>query len=242
MLLSLRSLASARFGFQPGRVIGKLLRERIHPPDPAPACSRTVPHRTTPPPHPESAAMDDTAGAFGPGPHDMPPPGPVSNPSPTQTHASSDAGLGPGSVTGALPGSSAASAGLGSLPPPPPPHSLGMGPHDPNQPSQSRPCDICRQRKTRCVREDGKDKCVMCTFHGQPCTYLRGPLPRKRRKATDPPEHRSQPNGVGSGSGSTSGAGPGPGPGSVHGMPHLGFGYASTMGMAIPLDHHDELE
>ncbi|GJD01491.1 fungal specific transcription factor domain-containing protein [Colletotrichum higginsianum] len=30
----------------------------------------------------------------------------------------------------------------------------------------------------------------MCSFHGQPCTYLRGPLPRKRRKATDPPEHR----------------------------------------------------
>ncbi|KAF6814929.1 transcription factor [Colletotrichum sojae] len=61
--------------------------------------------------------------------------------------------------------------------------------------AQSRPCDICRQRKTRCVREDGRDKCVMCSFHGQPCTYLRGPLPRKRRKATDPPEQRPSTNG-----------------------------------------------
>ncbi|KAF6821393.1 transcription factor [Colletotrichum plurivorum] len=61
--------------------------------------------------------------------------------------------------------------------------------------TQSRPCDICRQRKTRCVREDGRDKCVMCSFHGQPCTYLRGPLPRKRRKATDPPEQRPSTNG-----------------------------------------------
>ncbi|TEA17662.1 Transcriptional activator protein DAL81 [Colletotrichum sidae] len=60
---------------------------------------------------------------------------------------------------------------------------------------QQRPCDICRQRKTRCVREDGRNKCVMCSFHGQPCTYLRGPLPRKRRKATDPPEQRPATNG-----------------------------------------------
>jgi Zn(2)-Cys(6) binuclear cluster domain-containing protein len=168
--------------------------------------------------------MDTTAF----GPHDMPPPAPVSNPSPTQTHASSDAGGGNGSGNGggqgAMPGSSAASAGLGSLPPPPP----GMGPHDPNQPGQSRPCDICRQRKTRCVREDGKDKCVMCTFHGQPCTYLRGPLPRKRRKATDPAEYRSQPNGSGSGS--------------VPGMTHLNLAYSHGMGMAIPLDHHEEIE
>ncbi|OLN87273.1 Transcriptional activator protein DAL81-like protein 1 [Colletotrichum chlorophyti] len=73
--------------------------------------------------------------------------------------------------------------------------------------AQSRPCDICRQRKTRCVREDGRDKCVMCSFHGQPCTYLRGPLPRKRRKATDPPEQRPTTNGSISASASTSAIG-----------------------------------
>ncbi|KAK1999995.1 fungal-specific transcription factor domain-containing protein [Colletotrichum falcatum] len=61
--------------------------------------------------------------------------------------------------------------------------------------AQSRPCDICRQRKTRCVREEGRQRCVMCEFHAQPCTYLRGPLPRKRRKATDPPEQRPPTNG-----------------------------------------------
>ncbi|UQC74834.1 fungal specific transcription factor domain-containing protein [Colletotrichum lupini] len=75
--------------------------------------------------------------------------------------------------------------------------------------AQSRPCDICRQRKTRCVREEGRDKCVMCSFHGQPCTYLRGPLPRKRRKATDPPEHRPSTNGSVS---ATSGPPPAPVP------------------------------
>lgn len=83
--------------------------------------------------------------------------------------------------------------------------------------AQSRPCDICRQRKTRCVREEGRDKCVMCSFHGQPCTYLRGPLPRKRRKATDPPEVRPQTNG----SGNAAAAGPPPAP--------------------MPLDHQEEI-
>ncbi|KAH6688570.1 transcriptional activator protein DAL81 [Plectosphaerella plurivora] len=68
----------------------------------------------------------------------------------------------------------------------------------------------------------------MCTFHGQPCTYLRGPLPRKRRKATDPPEYRSQPNGSGSGS--------------VPGMTHLNLNYPHGLNMTIPLDHHDEVE
>ncbi|KAK2047602.1 fungal-specific transcription factor domain-containing protein [Colletotrichum somersetense] len=61
--------------------------------------------------------------------------------------------------------------------------------------AQSRPCDICRQRKTRCVREEGRQECVMCSFHRQKCTFLRGPLPRKRRKATDPPEQRPSTNG-----------------------------------------------
>ncbi|KAK1966054.1 fungal-specific transcription factor domain-containing protein [Colletotrichum sublineola] len=61
--------------------------------------------------------------------------------------------------------------------------------------AQSRPCDICRQRKTRCVREEGRERCVMCDFHNVPCTFLRGPLPRKRRKATDPPEQRPSTNG-----------------------------------------------
>ncbi|KAF9878948.1 hypothetical protein CkaCkLH20_03848 [Colletotrichum karsti] len=131
--------------------------------------------------------------------------------------------------TTTTPASAPASASADPAPPPPPQSQLSSSdtPHHPSSssaaaaaaaaaaasssatgPAQSRPCDICRQRKTRCVREDGRDKCVMCSFHGQPCTYLRGPLPRKRRKATDPPEVRPQTNG----SVVSAPAGPAPGP------------------------------
>ncbi|KAK7432317.1 Fungal specific transcription factor [Neonectria magnoliae] len=51
--------------------------------------------------------------------------------------------------------------------------------------SRSRPCDTCRLRKTRCVKEDGQHRCVLCTFHNQPCTFLRGPTPRQRRLNRD---------------------------------------------------------
>ncbi|CAF3483814.1 unnamed protein product [Fusarium graminearum] len=47
--------------------------------------------------------------------------------------------------------------------------------------TRSRPCDTCRVRKTRCVKEEGQSRCVLCTFHSQPCTFLRGPTPRQRR-------------------------------------------------------------
>ncbi|KAL2822004.1 fungal-specific transcription factor domain-containing protein [Aspergillus granulosus] len=43
-----------------------------------------------------------------------------------------------------------------------------------------RPCDRCRQRKSRCVREPGQQKCVRCVLHRHECTYLQGPVPRKR--------------------------------------------------------------
>ncbi|PYH97866.1 hypothetical protein BO71DRAFT_480899 [Aspergillus ellipticus CBS 707.79] len=43
-----------------------------------------------------------------------------------------------------------------------------------------RPCDRCRQRKSRCVRETETDNCVLCTLHKIECTFLRGPRPRKR--------------------------------------------------------------
>ncbi|KAF4471047.1 hypothetical protein FALBO_2046 [Fusarium albosuccineum] len=48
--------------------------------------------------------------------------------------------------------------------------------------ARSRPCDTCRVRKTRCVKEEGQFRCVLCTFHNQPCTFLRGPTPRQRRQ------------------------------------------------------------
>ena len=58
-----------------------------------------------------------------------------------------------------------------------------------------RPCDTCRKRKSRCVRETGQDKCVLCTFHHRDCTYVDEPSRRKRKRAeatgdTDAPTDR----------------------------------------------------
>ncbi len=44
-----------------------------------------------------------------------------------------------------------------------------------------RPCDTCRKRKSRCVKEPGQHKCVLCTFHHRDCTYLGEPQRRKRK-------------------------------------------------------------
>ncbi|KAL5613903.1 hypothetical protein FOVSG1_002966 [Fusarium oxysporum f. sp. vasinfectum] len=56
------------------------------------------------------------------------------------------------------------------------------GPSVGNSNARARPCDTCRVRKTRCVKEEGQTRCVLCTFHNQPCTFLRGPTPRQRRQ------------------------------------------------------------
>ncbi|KAH8882348.1 hypothetical protein GQ53DRAFT_461004 [Thozetella sp. PMI_491] len=50
-----------------------------------------------------------------------------------------------------------------------------------------RPCDICRRRKSKCVKESAQDKCVLCTFHGLECTYLDGAQPRRKRGEPDGP-------------------------------------------------------
>lgn len=49
-------------------------------------------------------------------------------------------------------------------------------------PRADRPCDTCRKRKSRCVKEPGQEKCVLCTFHHRECTYLDEPQRRKKRK------------------------------------------------------------
>lgn len=50
-------------------------------------------------------------------------------------------------------------------------------------PRADRPCDTCRKRKSRCVKDPGQEKCVLCTFHHRECTYLDEPQRRKKRKA-----------------------------------------------------------
>ncbi|KAJ5747762.1 uncharacterized protein N7511_009458 [Penicillium nucicola] len=48
-----------------------------------------------------------------------------------------------------------------------------------NQPTR-RPCDRCRHRKSRCIREPEKANCIFCNLNGLECTFLQGPQPRKR--------------------------------------------------------------
>ena len=62
---------------------------------------------------------------------------------------------------------------------------------------RERPCDACRKRKSKCVTHEGQNNvCVACSVHGQDCTYIEDPQPRKRRlesggKDADLPKRRS---------------------------------------------------
>ncbi|THY34788.1 hypothetical protein D6D01_01889 [Aureobasidium pullulans] len=60
--------------------------------------------------------------------------------------------------------------------------------------TKERPCDACRRRKTRCVKESGEDKCVLCKFHSQECTYLHEPVARTRKRKAQPVEDSIQGN------------------------------------------------
>ncbi|KAH0386802.1 hypothetical protein KCU92_g2291, partial [Aureobasidium melanogenum] len=70
-------------------------------------------------------------------------------------------------------------------------HGLYEGPRGPGTSARStkeRPCDACRRRKTRCVKEKGETKCVLCKFHSQECTYLHEPVARTRKRKLQPNE------------------------------------------------------
>lgn len=62
---------------------------------------------------------------------------------------------------------------------------------------RERPCDACRKRKSKCVTHEGQNNiCAACIVHGQDCTYIEDPQPRKRRlesrgKNVDLPKRRS---------------------------------------------------
>lgn len=48
---------------------------------------------------------------------------------------------------------------------------------------RERPCDSCRKRKSKCVANEGHDNvCAACGVHGQACTYVEDPQPRKKRQ------------------------------------------------------------
>ncbi|OAG01387.1 uncharacterized protein CC84DRAFT_1198636 [Paraphaeosphaeria sporulosa] len=55
-------------------------------------------------------------------------------------------------------------------------------------------CDTCRLRKTRCVKKNNEELCVLCSFHGLRCTFERGPArkPRQRRRPPDRAGHISE--------------------------------------------------
>ena len=61
---------------------------------------------------------------------------------------------------------------------------------------RERPCDACRKRKSKCVIGEGQRSCAACGVHGQDCTFIEDPQPRKRKtdaEATEPdaPKRRS---------------------------------------------------
>lgn len=103
---------------------------------------------------------------------------------------SSRPGAGPSDIARAGPGSDPSLMAAGSSD-----NSNGNG-AAPSAPSVSntrtRPCDTCRVRKTRCVKEEGQSRCVLCTFHDQPCTFLRGPTPRQRRQNREKDREKHQ--------------------------------------------------
>lgn len=45
-----------------------------------------------------------------------------------------------------------------------------------------RSCDTCRRRKLKCVRAAEEARCVLCSFHQRPCTYLDEPQQRRKRR------------------------------------------------------------
>ncbi|KAK4161736.1 fungal-specific transcription factor domain-containing protein [Cladorrhinum sp. PSN259] len=47
-----------------------------------------------------------------------------------------------------------------------------------------RPCDTCRKRKSKCAKEAGQERCVLCAFHNRDCTYLDVPRPRQKGRRT----------------------------------------------------------
>lgn len=56
----------------------------------------------------------------------------------------------------------------------------GKGPAAPRG-RRERPCDACRKRKSKCVVTEASKVCAACSLHGQECTYIEDPQPRKRR-------------------------------------------------------------
>lgn len=53
-----------------------------------------------------------------------------------------------------------------------------------SRPRSRAACDTCRLRKTRCVKNDNQDICVLCSFHGLRCTFRRGPSRKQRHQRT----------------------------------------------------------
>lgn len=61
---------------------------------------------------------------------------------------------------------------------------------------RERPCDACRKRKSKCVIGEGQKSCAACGVHGQDCTFIEDPQPRKRKTdaeaiETNAPKRRS---------------------------------------------------
>lgn len=59
-------------------------------------------------------------------------------------------------------------------------------------PARNRPCDVCRKRKLKCVKEAGEQCCVLCKFHNRDCTFMDEPQKRKRARLERPSDQTEQ--------------------------------------------------
>ncbi|GAM82686.1 hypothetical protein ANO11243_006680 [Dothideomycetidae sp. 11243] len=72
------------------------------------------------------------------------------------------------------------------------PPAKGAITNDTKRTRSERPCDGCRRRKSKCVVQDSTP-CVLCKFHKEECTFVQGPVPRKRKADEEPNKDGSAP-------------------------------------------------
>lgn len=59
----------------------------------------------------------------------------------------------------------------------------------------TRPCDVCRKKKRKCVFEEGESKCFLCRFHNHACEFNLPPV-QKRKKSVSNVELGPSPEGI----------------------------------------------
>lgn len=59
----------------------------------------------------------------------------------------------------------------------------------------NRPCDRCRKRKSKCVFDDGQEKCYLCTFHNHECEFNMPAVKKRKLNESPVPGEKTQEEG-----------------------------------------------